>query len=71
MFTTVRGHFDGKSLLLDEPPPVSEPSAILVTFIPPSEDQVSSDEVIATILARGPVSIAPLRIQDLIEEGRP
>jgi hypothetical protein len=70
MFTTVKGHFDGKALILDEPPPVRKPAKVLVTFIGPQKSKQTSRQVIETILARGPVSISPLRIKDLLAEGR-
>jgi hypothetical protein len=70
MFTTVKGHFDGKTLVLDEPPPARKPAEVLVTFIGPRKGEPSARKVLDTVLARGPVSIAPLRIRDLIAEGR-
>ena len=70
MFSTVKGHFDGKNLVLDEPAPLDQPAEVLVTFISPSGDHRASRALLDTILARGPISIAPLQIKELIEEGR-
>jgi len=70
MFTTVKGHFDGKMLILDEPPPVRKPAEVLVTFIGPPTNKPAPKSALDAILAHGPVSIAPLQVRDLVAEGR-
>jgi len=70
VLVTIRGHFDGKMLVLDESPPDHKPAEVLVTFIGPPTNNDASREILDAVLARRPVSIAPLRIKDLIAEGR-
>jgi hypothetical protein len=70
MLRSVRGVFDGKGLELEEKVSVKGKTDVLVTFLNEDKIVVRNEVALKRLLKRKPVKIAPLKVKELIEEGR-
>ncbi|OHB89512.1 MAG: hypothetical protein A3D13_02840 [Planctomycetes bacterium RIFCSPHIGHO2_02_FULL_40_12] len=70
MLHSVRGVFDGKRLELEEKVSVKGKTDVLVTFLNEDKIVIRNKFALKRLLERKPVKVAPLKVKELIEEGR-
>jgi hypothetical protein len=70
MLQSVVGLYDGNKLELTEEVQVNGIVKVLVTFLDETDTAIKKNALIQRLLSREPVKIAPLKVKDLIEEGR-
>ncbi|MBM4135610.1 MAG: hypothetical protein FJ241_02140 [Nitrospira sp.] len=70
MLRSVIGIYNGNKLELKEKVEVKEPVDVLVTFLKETDFSFKKKFLIKRLLNRKPIRITPLKVKDLIEEGR-
>ncbi len=70
MLRSVKGIYDGQRLELDEKIKVKKRLNVLVTFLDEDTSMPHNKVILRRLLERQPVKIAPLKVKELIEEGR-
>lgn len=70
MLRSVEGVYDSGRLKFKEPVEVKGKANVLVTFLNDVEIFDRSRSYLTRLLNRKPVKITPLKVKDLIEEGR-
>ncbi len=70
MLRSVIGVYNGNKLALKEKVEVKKPVDVLVTFLNEADVSLQKSAVLKRLLQRKPVKITPLKVKDLIAEGR-
>ncbi|MBI5213772.1 MAG: hypothetical protein HY957_10465 [Nitrospirae bacterium] len=70
MLRSVVGVYDGNRLKLKEKVEIRGSVDVLVTFLKEPNETLQRKTILQRLLKRKPVKISPLKVKDLIVEGR-